>query len=129
MLFQGLITLIAATPAIRVLVGNRVYPTVVPKTLTPVYPIIVYQDVSASTDVALDLSAINYKRLQFDCRSTSYVDTKTLQNALHNLFDALNNVTLSDGTRLKYVECGVDIDLFDKDDMVYRAVSDWTFQF
>jgi len=128
MLYAGLVALMLANTNLRALVGNRIYPTLVPKTTTPTYPLIVYNDVSSTTDVMIDLTAITSKRIQFDCRSTSYVDAKNCQAALHNLFDGLTT-TLSDGTVLQFTEASNDIDLFDDHDLVYRAVSDWIFQF
>jgi hypothetical protein len=127
MLETGIVALMAADTTLTGLVGNRTYPTIMPQNARS-FPCVVYTDVSADTIVNLDRTAVSFKRIQFDCRSTNYADTKAVQAELHNLFDAYQG-TLSDGTVVLYVERGIDMDQYDKDAKIYRAISDWTFQF
>jgi hypothetical protein len=125
MLEAGIVAHLSADTTLLGMVGTRIYPTVMPQNATT-FPAIVYTDVSASTSVALDKSATSFKRIQFDCRGNTYADTKNVQARLHYLLDAYQG-TLPDGTVVLYVECGIDMDQYDKDSHIFRAISDWTF--
>jgi hypothetical protein len=127
MICTGIVSYLLADTTLAGLVGNCIYPTMMPQN-SSTFPAIVYTDVSANTDVNLDLTAVQFKRIQFDCRDISYLNTKTIQDRLHFLLDGFTGA-LPDGMVIKYVACGTDIDLYDKDSHVYRAVSDWTFQY
>jgi hypothetical protein len=127
MLEQGIVAHLSADTTLLGMVGTRIYPTMMPQNANT-FPAIVYTDVSASTDVNLDLSAVSFMRIQFDCRGNTYADSKNVAAKLHTLFDAYQG-TLPDGTVVRYTECGVSMSQYDKDARIYRQIEDWTFQY
>lgn len=127
MIQAGLVSYLLADTTLRGLIGNRIYGLLMPENAS-VFPVIVYQDVSMATDVNLDLSAVVNKRIQFDIRGKAYPDVKNVQARLHTLLDGYTGA-LPDGTQVIFCEAGNDIDEYDKDALVYQAISDFIFSF
>ena len=126
MLEQGLNQLLSADPGVSALVGQCVYPVIIPENAT--YPCVSYQVISATAEYTLGSAVEVTKRVQFDAWSQAYADTKFVQTALHNLLDGFNG-SLPDGTVVKGAFRDVEIDFFEQYSRTYRAVSEYVFHY
>jgi hypothetical protein len=63
MIEQGIYNLLASDATMKSLVVNRIYPVLLPTSVT--YPAISYQDISASSSATMNGAGERRKRIQF----------------------------------------------------------------
>ena len=103
------------------------YPLLLPTDSTS--PSLTYQTISATTDATMD-GPLNLKeiRLQTDAWSQSYLDVKSLQDAVRAVINGLA-MTLPDGTVVINVIEDDSGDLYEPDSRLFRARTDYRVQF
>lgn len=123
MLEVGLHALLIADAGLQALVGDSIYPVSAPPE-EPV-PFLTYQSVSGTGDYSFDSRQTRMRRIQFDAFAKSYLDTKSILNALRNALDALRGQTLSDGTLVLSAFRSIELDNFESDSRAYRSVCEY----
>lgn len=126
MIAAGLFTLLSQNPAVSALVGNRVYPVILPP--GGVMPAITYQIVSGQTKPGLKTRGLQRWRLQVDCWGESYLDAATVREVVVRLLD-MQNATLSDGTRLQAAIFIQPIDFYAGENELYRCGAEFYLYF
>lgn len=132
MIETGIVELISADAGIIALIGARIYPVLVPETVT--YPCLSYQVVSSVSNYTIDRKEFGQKRIQFDCWSDRYLEAESLKQALRNVLDTYSG-TLNDGTRVLGTFREVEIDFFEANSGVsgnpgiYRRLCEYNFQY
>jgi hypothetical protein len=125
MIQGGIVNYLLSDTILHGLIGGRIYPVIMPVNANT-FPVIVYSTISASNAVNLDLTAVSFSRINFDCRGKSYADAKNVQARLHVLLDGYMG-NLNDGTIVKFTESVSEIDLYDSQALIYRANTDFAF--
>lgn len=126
MIEQGIYNLLAGNAGLTAIVGDRIYPVVVPE--PTVYPCLSYTGITSSSAYTFDRRSHDTKRIQFDAWATSYSDAKSILHALKLALDTLSG-TLSDGTRLLAAFSDQEIDHFESDGRIYRSLAEYTFEY
>lgn len=127
MLEQGINALLQSATSITSIVGTGgIYPVLVPEGSS--YPCLSYQVVTGASDFSLDGTFETEKTIQFDAWGKAYADTKSIQNALHQLLDGFSGA-LADGTLVNGAFRGLELDDFESDARVYRALTEYTFHY
>lgn len=98
MIEAGLFTLLSQDPGVSAVVGNRIYPMLLPT--GSARPAITWQIVAGQTKPGLDTRGIHRWMFQFDCWGDAYLDAAQARDALIKALD-LRNAQLSDGTYLQ----------------------------
>lgn len=117
-------TLLLTDSTLSTAVGTRVYPVIIPPEATT--PLIVYREISGLADPAsadntgatIDMTT----RLQFDIWSETYLETKSLKDALIKLVNRYSGVVGS----VTVMDVIVDLvfDSYDTDVNLYRQAID-----
>jgi Protein of unknown function (DUF3168) len=113
---------LAAHAGVSALCGTRIYPLVIPQEETPVYPVLVYQRISADHIASLaGHSGLCNARVQIDCWGRSYADTRELAAVLDNAMTAddedFSALVLSD------------LDDYEPETQLYRVSTDFSVWF
>jgi hypothetical protein len=119
MIEQGLMTLLAGNAPIAALVGTRISWVVLPENST--LPALTFQNVGSISSPTFETRGMQRMRVQFDCWGATYLDAITLRKAVETLLDGFQG-TLSDGTYLQNVVSLQQVDFFDHDVRVFRAM-------
>lgn len=122
MIEDGIVALLRADATVTGLIGNRIYPVIVPE--PTVYPCLSYQVVSASPEATLDSSDRGSKRVQVDAWGTSYADCKRVLLAVRKVLHLFRG-PLPDGTRALVIRHVLELDEFESDGRVYRSLADY----
>lgn len=122
---DGLVALLNADSGVNALLAGRVYPVQGPPD-NPTYPYTTYQDITASSDYALDGAETQTRRIQFDHWGMAYADGKTIAKAFRNVLSGFSG-TLQDGTRVLFSKRLNYLDNFDEDTRSYRSISEFEF--
>jgi hypothetical protein len=130
MLEAGIQALVAANAAVQAIIGNpaRFYPVVLPE--DPTYPCASYQVISEVPVYRLNGNLSIYPvRLQVDTWSgglenATYAAVKNMQAAIRAVLEGFKG-TLSDGTKVAYIEVAGAADLFEQDARCYRTSTDF----
>ena len=123
MIEAGIVALVTADATMTGLIGNRMYPVLLPE--PTVYPCLSYQVVTASSMFALDRTQIATKRFQFDAWGANYGDCKSVLVALDGLLNGYSGV-LADGTRVLVAISIQELDQFESDGRVYRSIAEYS---
>jgi hypothetical protein len=122
----GLVQLLNSTPSISALVGNKVYPVVLPNDFPlSSLPAVTYQTVSASTDMNLDRSALVTKRIDINVFAGRYLDAKNVQAAIAEVLTGFSG-KLPNGVEVLEIVPGVQSDDYSSNAQVYRALTEYT---
>src|SRR5690348_8536175 len=133
MLVEGLYTLITSDATITALLNARQTSPGAPKT-SGVFPLqmpegdplpaIVYQEIFGAGTITQDgPDPLQYSRMQFDVYGPTYLVAKKLARALRQLLEGTTG-QLADGTLLFSVERVSEMDAFEEEPFVFRAVLD-----
>jgi hypothetical protein len=126
MIEAGLYSLLTANAGLTALVGNRIYPVLVPE--PPTYPCLSYQVVASHSTYTFEGKQLGSKLFQFDAWGTSFSDCKNILNALRNALDTYQG-TLTDGTRVLCALSEQEIDQFEEDSRVYRSLAEYRIEY
>lgn len=112
-------SLLAGTASIAALVGTRISPLVLPE--SPTLPAITYRTVGGSSKPTFTTAGQQRVRMEFNCWGAAALDAFNLRATL---VAALNGYTgtLSDGTNLQNAQRLQNVDYFDHDARIYRAM-------
>ncbi len=123
MIEQGIEQRLMADAGVSALVGNRIYPVVLPENCS--YPAITYQLITSHETYTNDgpLGEVR-ARIQIDSWGKRYGQVKAVAQAVRV---ALNGFTgqLPDGTYVFEIECDDASDGFDAPGSLYRNQGDW----
>lgn len=127
MIEEGLTSLLLASNQLQQLVGDRIYPVLVPES-SP-YPCISYQTISEVSDNTSDgPSGYVDRRIQVDAWGKSYPDVRHAQDAVRQAIEGFSG-TLSDGTVVMSVRSVNSFDGFESDARIYRSSADYIVTF
>ena len=126
MLEAGLVSLITSDATLSGIVGTNIYHVAVPANAN--YPCVSYQVVSSSSEVALDKTKIQTKRIQFDAWAHTYQAVKQIEQALSDLFSGYSG-TLAEGTQVLSAYPGIVIDTWEVESNTYRVTAEFNFIF
>jgi hypothetical protein len=124
MLTEGLLALMNSCTPLTNIVGNRIYPVVLPKNYT--VPAITFYVVTNKTDVALDYTFASTDQIEINVWANNYHDASYGQQALHTLLDMYHG-TLPDGTVVLFTSSHDNPDFFEKDSLLYRCSTTFSF--
>ena len=127
MLEAGLYSLLSGTGTLTALVGNRIYPVVLPLD-EETYPAISFQAVSGSSQITLDSKNLDEKRIQVDAWGTTYGDSRTVIDQVKKLLHGYAG-TLADGTRIVGCIAGVPMDIYEGEGRCYRSMLEFDIQY
>lgn len=126
MIETAIFTLLSTTAAVTALVGNKIYPVVLPNDFpASELPAVTYQTVSASTDMNLDRSALETKRIDINVFAARYLDAKNVQAAIADVLTGFSG-ELSNGVNVLEIVPGVQIDDFSNTAQVYRVLTEYS---
>jgi hypothetical protein len=122
----GIVKLLTATPAISALVGTKIYPVVLPNDF-PLsdLPAVTYQTVSASTDMNLDRSVLETKRIDINVFAGRYLDAKSVHAAIAEVLAGFSG-TLPNGVEILEIVPGVQVDDYSSNAQVYKSLTEYT---
>ena len=128
MIESGLYSLITANAGFVALAADRLYPLVLPDSLTAsttLPPSATYQVISSITDYTNDGSTGCTKaRIQFDCLASDYADAKNLTDAIRLVLDGYAGI-LPDGTPVAGTWVINVTDSYSQDTRLYRVSTDY----
>ncbi|MGB9780621.1 DUF3168 domain-containing protein [Caldanaerobacter sp.] len=84
MLEQAIYGYVSTHAGVTALVGNRIYPLLLPQ--NPTYPAIVYSRVSRIYEKDLSGTVWNQSRIQFSCYAKKYSEAKAVAEQLRSAF-------------------------------------------
>ena len=91
-------------------------------------PCLSFQVTASETEWAMDSTAIQTKRIQFDAWATDYATAKQIEAALSFLLDGYTG-TLPDGTQVIGCFGELVIDSWEPNSKVYRVMAEYSVQF
>jgi len=124
MLVEGLYSLLAGSPELAAIVGSRITPVVLP--MNPAVPAITFAQISSRTLVTFNRAEISVDQIEINVWASSYHDAACGKQALHALLDMYQG-TLSEGTVVMYTSSTDGEDDFEKDSLLYRCRTTYTF--
>lgn len=96
MILEGIVSLITAPDSpVFALIGNRIYPEVLPN--NPVLPAVTYYVSGGSAEPTFESSGMQKLRVHFDSNGDTYGSTIAVREALRKLLNGYRGL-LSDGT-------------------------------
>ncbi len=123
MIEQGIHDLLLADTAVSGLIGNRLYPLMLPE--AAMFPAASYQLISAIEQYTLDGPlGLTQARLQIDAWGQTYGSAKILAAAIHAVLNGYDG-TLDEGTAVFEIERDQATDGFDPNSRLYRVQSDF----
>ena len=128
MIETGLVALLNADPTLTGLIAGRIYPVTLPADLA-LYPSLTYQNVASSKpEFTLDGYVSGYARIQIDAYGPSYLACRQALAAVSAILQGYQG-TLSDGTRVVWAFRSNQIDRFENDSRVYRAIGEYEIEY
>jgi hypothetical protein len=125
LLAASTITAIIGTPATRKDGRSGIWPVQMPEAST--MPAIVLSQISGEGNPSHDgANALHQCRISFGCYGSNYGDSKRLQRAIRQLFEAYHG-TLPDGTPVDNAILVLELDAFEDAPFSYNAPIDFQF--
>jgi hypothetical protein len=124
MLTEGLFALMNGCTPLTNIVGTNIFPVVLPK--SPPMPAVTFVQVSSHTLVTFNKTEISTDLIELNCWGNTYHDAAYAQAALHTLLDMYQG-TLSEGTVVMYTSSTDNPDDFEKDSLLYRCRTTYSF--
>jgi hypothetical protein len=123
-LVEGLYSLLAGSSALAAIVGGRITPVVLP--MNPSVPAVTFTQISSRTLVTFNRAEISVDQIEINVWANTYHDAAYGKQALHALLD-LYQGTLNEGTVVMYTSSTDGEDDFEKDSLLYRCRTTYTF--
>jgi Protein of unknown function (DUF3168) len=124
---NNLFTLLSGNSLIASLVGDRIYPVILPTGFRP--PGISYQIVSGQVKAGFTTRGVQRWRLQVDCWSkAAYLEAATVRDAVRRALD-VTNAQFADGTVLLGAFFIQPIDFFAGENELYRCGAEFYLHF
>jgi hypothetical protein len=124
MLEEGIVAAIQGDASLNAVIAERITPFILPK--NPTLPAVTFFTVVDSNDVNLDKTATTKTDVQVDFWAKTYLEAKQGRKLLTDLFDGFTG-QLPDGTYVREVVSHSNPDFYEKDSLLYRSSTTFTF--
>lgn len=120
MLEKAIYSYISTYPGLTALVGNRIYPLVIPQ--NPTYPAVAYSRVSRVYEKDLSGTAWNQSRMQFSVYARKYSDAKAVVEQIRAAFrDYRGKIN---GIDVMLADISNEVDLYEPDTALFHVSID-----